>query len=148
MIFRKLITDKLIEDIRDALLILDVNQLSNFKHNSDVKRILKQKDYEVEEKKSKLDALEEKKKELYENFYTNYRIPNGAQILLDKLFFLYEEAIEEIQEQQKPKIDDDLIDDVKSWMRSNKAATSWGIHDVNEICSHIKILFKQLGVEE
>jgi hypothetical protein len=142
------ITNKLIDDIFDSFL----DEKNKAKINiTNIKKYLKQKGYEVEEKKSKLELAKEYKNKVYRQAsLEDDQFFNGDMYIyadkVDILVNMYEQAIEEIQ--QKSKIDDDLIECIKNWIYVNKSESSWSFLDINETISYFKKIFKQLGIKD
>ena len=122
------ISDEMIEDI--------IKEWSGTKPNKKggyygLKNVLSNYGYEVEEPKSKLDEAR--------SYYDGLFYKNGV---IGKIKTLYEQAIEEIQE-QKPKIDDDLIEWLKSWDYGCFAG-NYSDDDDNE---NMNRLLQQLGIK-
>jgi deoxyadenosine/deoxycytidine kinase len=126
------ITDKMIEDIMG---IAHTNP--DVETGEELKSRLKQKGYEVEEEKTALELYYEKENELY-NILANY----FTSTALSDLRKLYVNAIQEIQ--QKPKIDDDLIE----WIRDSKNILTRNSpfgYSIEEKKEYFTRLLKQLG---
>jgi hypothetical protein len=84
-----MITDKMIEDFISCVLIDDP---SNIRHSDDIKDRLKQKGYEVEAPKTKLEEA----RCHYEEFMKEYGFDDETDLQIDKIKILYEQAIEEM----------------------------------------------------
>jgi len=101
----------------------------------------------IEKHKSKLEIAREHYSKKY-TYITNYADDNYHLDISDlhQLRCLYENAIEEIQGQNK--IDDDLVNNIKTWMDVNTRASSWNLADISEAICYFKEIFKQLGIED
>lgn len=140
------ITDKMMYDILDCFLGEREKAVLNL---TKIKNTLKQKGYEVEEKKSKLDEardfiIDEWTHEDFQEKYSRATDYDSIVICIkgtvDHKITLYEQAIREIQEQNK--IDDNLID----WLRSfDKFACENETINENDVFLANKLL-QQLGV--
>jgi uncharacterized protein YwgA len=129
------------DKITDDLIYFITRHYSPYsKDITGIKEKLKQKGYEVEEKKSKLDEAQ-----WYKNEFLGHE--NVTRDFTWKAIMAYEEAIKEIQEQQKTKIDDDLID----WLQNVRVGdddfiTSYDYSTAEDKQFTIK-LFRILGIE-
>jgi hypothetical protein len=142
------ITDKMIEDINNCILSTIDRKDNNIVVFVD-KGLLKQKGYEVEETKSKLDKAMQVKDntfDLLKNGYFETNNINDVETYITNLCNAYEQAIEELQ--QKPKIDDDLIDNIKLWIKANEKSASWNILDIQEAISYFSIILQKLGANK
>jgi len=126
---KDIIKDKMIEDFRE---IFDNWEVSN----DYIKRELKQKDYEVEEKETALEEFYKYLDNMAFNFKDSGDLPDiFDRVIRNKVVKLCEEL------QQKPIIDDKIIFRIKNIISCKSDSYS------KEDIEYFEKLLKQLGVE-